>query len=318
MKAVVQDRYGTPTVLRIAEVDVPVPDETSVLLRVRAASINALDWRLMSGKPFIGRFLGLGVLAPKRKVRGVDVAGEVRAVRKKDSRFRVGDAVFGLGSGSFAEYTVADESEIALKPPEVGFEQAATLGIAPVTALQGLRDKAQVRPGQSVLITSGASGVGSFAVQIAKWQGAHVTAVTSTPNVELVRSLGADVVIDYTKERYTERPERYDAVLDISGMYSLADCWKVVKPGGVFVLVGTRAGVGRFIRSSLRRKLRRNRIVGFFAKVNPEDLRAIGELVAQGKVRAVIDREYPLDDAVRAMTEAYSHHVRGKLVIRVA
>ena len=252
MKAVVQDRYGKADSLKLGDAEMPVVDATSVLLRVRSASVNSLDWRIMSGKPIILRFLGFGLTRPKRRIRGVDVAGEVIAVRKPDSRFKVGDAVFGLGSGSFAEYVAADERELTNQPDGVSFDDAATLGIAACTALQGLRDRGHVQPGQSVAIAGAGSGVGTFAVQLAKWMGARVTAITRAENVELLRSAGADVVLDYDKADFTCGPDRYDVIVDFSGLKGIGALLRALKPGGTLVVAGGRGGFGRIIQAGLR------------------------------------------------------------------
>jgi NADPH:quinone reductase-like Zn-dependent oxidoreductase len=318
LKAVVQDRYGGPETLELREVPLPTPDETSVLVQVVAASVNALDWRFMRGKPWVGRLFGFGLLRPKRKVRGVDIAGRVTQVRKKDSRFRLGDEVFGLGSGAFAEYAAADESEITAKPAGVPFLPAATLGVAAVTALQGLRDHGHVKPGQKVLITGAGSGVGTFAVQLARWLGGTVTAVTNPRSVEAVRSLGPDLVLDYTKDEFLSRPERYDLVLDVSGKESIRRLTKLLVPGGVFVGVGVHGGFGRLVAAGLLRGLFRYPIRTFYAKVNPKDLRTLGELVASGQVHPVIDRKYPLSEVPNAMEYVDRHLVVGKVVIDVA
>jgi NADPH:quinone reductase-like Zn-dependent oxidoreductase len=318
MKAVVQDRYGKADVLKLGDAETPVPDATSVLLRVRSASVNSLDWRIMSGRPIIGRFLGFGLTRPKRRIRGVDVAGEVIAVRKPDSRFKVGDTVFGLGSGSFAEYVAADERELANKPDGVSFDDAATLGIAAFTALQALRDRGHVQPGQSVAITGAGSGVGTFAVQLAKWMGARVTAITRTGNVEMLRSVGADVVMDYLKQDFTRGPDRYDIIFDVSGLKGVGALLRSLNPGGTLVIVGGRGGFGRFIQAGLRRRLLRQRVWGLLARPNAEDMAKLGSLVAQGKLKPVIDHVYLLPEAPEAMARAELHQARGKLVIHVS
>jgi NADPH:quinone reductase-like Zn-dependent oxidoreductase len=318
MKAIVQDRYGRADTLKLGDAEMPVADATSVILRVRSASVNGLDWRIMSGRPIIGRLLGFGVTRPKRRIRGVDVAGEVIAVRTADSRFKVGDAVFGLGSGSFAEYVAADERELTNKPEEVSFDDAATLGIAAITALQGLRDRGHVRPGQSVAITAAGSGVGTFAVQLAKWMGARVTAVTRTENIEMLQRLGADVAIDYQTTDFTHGPDRYDVIVDISGRKGIGALLRALKPGGNLVVVGGRGGFGRFVLAGLRRRLLRQRVWGLLARPNPEDMAELGSLVAQGKLRPVIDHVYPLPEVREAMARAELHQARGKLVIHVA
>ena len=318
MKAIVQDRYGHAESLKLADVETPVPDATSVLLRVRSASVNSLDWRIMSGRPFIGRLLGFGLTKPKRRVRGVDVAGEVLAVRKSDSRFKVGDAVYGLGSGTFAEYVAADERELAKKPNGVTYDDAATLGIAGTTALQALRDRGHVQRDQSVAITGASSGVGTFAVQLAKGMGARVTAVTWTDNVELLRSVGADAVVDYAKADFTRGPDRFDVICDISGRNGLGALLRTLKPGGRLVCVGGRGGFGRFLQAGLRRRLLRQPVWGLLAKPNVDDLARMGDLVLQGSVKPVVDRVYSLPEAPEAMARAELRRARGKLVIHVS
>jgi NADPH:quinone reductase-like Zn-dependent oxidoreductase len=317
MKAIVQEQYGPADVLKLEDVETPVPDATSVLLRVRSASVNGLDWRILSGTPLLGRLM-FGLSRPKRRIRGVDVAGDVVAVRKADSRFKLGDAVFGVGSGSFAEYVAADESELTAKPDGISFDDAATLGVAAFTALQGLRDWGHVQSGQSVAITGAGSGVGTFAVQLAKWMGARVTAITSTENVELLRSTGADAVVDYQKEDFTRRPDRYDVVFDISGLNAIGSLLRTLHPGGTLVVVGARGGFGRFISAGLRRRILRQRVWAGVAKAKVGDLSLLGELVAQGKIKPVIDRVYPLPEVPQAMARAQLHRARGKLVIHVA
>ena len=317
MRAVVQDHYGSAEVLQLRDVAVPTPDETSVLVKVRAASINAMDWRTMSGKPFIGRLLFFGLTHPKRAVRGADVSGLVVSVRAKDSSLKPGDEVFGVGSGSFAQYVAADVSELTPKPPEIAFDGAATLGVAAITALQGLRDFGKVRPQQTVIVLGAGGGVGSFAIQLAKWMGAHVTAVTSTRNVELARSLGADRVLDYTKEDFTQGTEQFDCILDASGRYSLRACRKRLAATGVHVVVGARGGIGRFMKVSLLRSLGNKQIVGFIAKVKVEDLRLLGELTARGIIRPAIQRTFNLEETPAAMALAERHEVSGKLVIAI-
>ncbi len=318
MKAIVQDRYGHADSLKLADVETPVPDATSVLLRVRSASVNSLDWRIMSGRPLVGRLLGFGLRRPKRRIRGVDVAGEVLAVRKSDSRFRVGDAVYGLGSGSFAEYVSADERELSKKPDGVTFDDAATLGIAAFTALQALRDRGHVRSGQSVAITGAGSGVGTFAVQLAKWMGARVTAVTRSENVELLRAVGADVVVDYDKSDFTRGPDRYDVIVDISGLSGMGALLRTLTPEGTLVCVGGRGGFGRFIQAGLRRRLLRQRVWGLLSKPNADDMARLGDLVVQGRLKPVVDHVYSLPEAPEAMAQAELRQARGKLVIHVS
>lgn len=317
MKAIVQDHFGGPESLQLQEVELPDPDSTSVRVRVSAASVNALDWRIMRGRPFVGRLMGIGWLRPKQRVRGVDVAGRVELVRKKDSRFHVGEEVFGSGNGSFAEFVAADERELEHKPESLPYPEAATLGVAAVTALQGLRDYGEVRPGQSVLITGAASGVGTFAVQIAKWLGARVTAVTSSANVELARSLGADQVLDYSREDFTRSEAQYDLILDISPRGSLRAYRRRLRPGGRIVVIGVRGGVARIVVAGLLRRLFRYPVKSVFGKVRPDDLRQLKDLVLSGQLRPVIDRTYPLREVPQAMAYVEKHQVRGKVVIQV-
>jgi len=318
MKAIVQDRYGPADSLKLGDAEMPVAGATSVLLRVRSASVNSMDWRIMSGRPIIGRLLGFGLTRPKRRIRGVDVAGEVVAVRNSDSRFKVGDSVFGLGSGSFAEYVAADECELTNKPDGVSFDDAATLGVAAFTALQGLRDRGHVQPGQSVVITAAGSGVGTFAVQLAKWMGAQVTAVTRTDNVEMLRRVGADVVIDYHKTDFTRGPDRYDVIVDVSGLKGIGPLLRTLKPGGTLVVVGGRGGFGRFIQAGVRHRLLRQRVWGLLARPNAEDMAKLGSLVAEGRLKPVIDHVYTLPETPEAMARAELHQARGKLVIHVS
>ncbi|MCI4346800.1 MAG: NAD(P)-dependent alcohol dehydrogenase, partial [Thermoplasmata archaeon] len=304
---------------RLEEVATPVPDATSVLLKVRSASVNGLDWRILSGSPAIARlFFGLMRPKPKFRVRGVDVAGEVVAVHGPESRFKVGEFVFGLASGSFAEYAAADESELASKPDGVSFDDAATLGVAAFTALQALRDWAQVRPGHSVAITGAASGVGTFAVQLAKWMGARVTAISGTENLELLRSMGADAVVDGQKEDFTRGDDRYDVIFDVSGLHGIGSLIRTLRPGGILVIVGGRGGVGRLLSAGLRRKILRQRVRGGIAHSKLGDLAQLGVLVAEGKLKPVIDRVYPLAEVPQALAQAVRHRSRGKLVIHVA
>ena len=318
MKAVVQDRYGSAQVLRLCDVEVPTPDERSVLVKVSAASINALDWRILSGRPVLIRLFGVGLLRPKRPIRGVDVAGRVEMVRRSDSRFKVGDEVFGLGSGTFAEYVAADESELQHKPPSVPFLEASTLGVAAFTALQALRDVAHVRTGQRVHITAAGSGVGTFAVQLAKWMGARVTAVTSSKNLELAHSIGADEVLDYTKVDFTRRAERFHAILDISGIRPMRACRRLLLPGGLLVVVGGRGMIGLLLKPAILHTVLRYPVRSMMAKPRVDDLRLLGELVAQGHLRPVIDRTFPLTELPAAMAYAMGHQVSGKIAITVA
>ncbi len=319
MKAIVQDGYGSADVLRLREIDKPVVTEGGVLVRVRAASVNALDWHSVHGGKMIQAVSTL-MRQPEQPVRGVDVAGNVEAVGAGVTHFAPGDEVFGGAPAAFAEYALAQEKGLALKPRNASFEQAAAIGVAGRTALQGLRDKAQVKPGQRVLICGAGGGVGTFAVQIAKALGAHVTAVTSTRNLDLVRSLGPDEVIDYTQEDFTRRGERYDAVFDVAANRSVAELMRVLRPNGTLVLAGAdkRGGIAiftRIITAFARSRLLRQRIVFYVAKSTQDDLVVLKELIEAGKLCPAIDRTYPLSEAAEAVRYVGSGQARAKVVI---
>ena len=318
MKAIVQDRYGSPDGLKLREIAKPFAGETQVLVRVRAASVNAADWHLMQRLPhLIGRMLGM----PSSRVRGGDLAGQVEAVGKNVTRFTPGDEVFGVGIGAFAEYATAFEDRLAPKPRNLTFEQAAAIPVAGCSALQGLRDKGQVQAGQSVLIYGAGGGVGTFAVQIAKWLGARVTAVTSTRNVDLMRSIGADQVIDYTREDFTQRGERYEVSFDIGANRSYADWQRVLAPSGKLVLCGAPSGLGAALWSLVKARLLprgRSQRIGFLARVRHDDLVVLKELVEAGKLSPVIDRQYPLSGIPDALRYLGTRQARGKVVISVA
>jgi NADPH:quinone reductase-like Zn-dependent oxidoreductase len=320
IKTVVQREYGSPDILRIEEIPKPVPKDDQVLVHVRAASINPYDWHCMRGEPYIMR-AGFGLFVPADTRFGVDCAGTIEAVGANVKRFHPGDEVFGGITGSLAEYVCArEEGSLAIKPAVVTFEQAAALPIAAVTALQALRDKGQVRAGQRVLINGASGGVGTFAVQIAKSFGAVVTGVCSTKNVELVRSLGADEVIDYTREDFTEGTRRYDLLLDCVGNHSLSECRRVLEPEGMYVMIGGPAGrwirpLNTAIAASVMSKFVSQRMVMIFAGMNREDLALLGDMMQSGVVKPVIDRRYEfgqIADAVRYLEEG---HARGKVII---
>jgi len=320
MKAIVHQRYGSPDVLELRDVDRPALEDDRVLVRVRAASVNALDWHSVRGQPYIARFV-MGLRKPKTSAMGVDVAGQVEAVGKNVTQFHPGDAVFGARDGAFAEYVCAREDRVVMKPANLTFEQAAAVSVAALTALQALRDKGQVQPGQKVLINGAAGGVGTFAVQIAKSLGGHVTAVSSTRNVDLVRSIGADEVIDYTKEDFTKRGQRYDVLFDIGANRSFADCRRVLAPNGTLVLAGAPSGLwavlSRLLKARLMSRIGSQRIAPFLARVRHEDLVVLKELVEAGKLSPVIDRQYPLSEVPDAVRYVGTRDARGKVVIRV-
>ena len=324
MKAMVRERYGPPDVLELRDVERPAIDDDSILVRVRAASINAYDWHMMRGRPSLVRIVA-GLRKPKSSAMGVDVAGQVEAVGKNVTQFRPGDEVFGSRSGSLAEYVRGtSQSFLVPKPARLTFEQAAAVPMAGTTALQGLRDKGQIRPGQKVLINGASGGVGTFAVQIAKAFGAHVTAVCSTGNLEQARSLGADQVIDYTKEDFTRSGKRYDLILDVAASGSLSSRRRVLEPSGILVGVGsadTRYGVmsilGGLVEAAVLSRLGKQKMPFFLAKTSKEDLMVLTELIEAGKVRPIIDRRYPLSETAEAMRYLEAGHARAKVVITV-
>jgi NADPH:quinone reductase-like Zn-dependent oxidoreductase len=322
MKAIVYHDFGPADVLKLEDVEKPLPKDDEVLIKVRAASINPLDWRLMHGEPrvlrLMARAMKMGVGRP-----GVDMAGDVEAIGPNVKQFKPGDAVFGSCRGALAEYTSISESSVVKKPAGVTFEQAASIAVAGLTAVQGLRDKGQLQPGQKVLINGAAGGVGTFAVQIAKHLGAEVTGVCSARNLELVKSIGADRVIDYTKEDFTHLPERYDVILECVGNKSLSACKRVLNQGGRCVLVGAPhemsvigllaipiKAIGASLFSS-------RKVIMFFAKGNQHDLTLLGDLIAAGKLNPVIEQQYSLEESPDAMRYLETGHARGKVIVRV-
>jgi NADPH:quinone reductase-like Zn-dependent oxidoreductase len=318
MKAIVQESYGSPDGLALRDIDTPAAGDDGVLVKVHAASINAYDFFMMRK---ITHVIGKVRRLPQTGAQGVDLAGRVEAVGKEVARFKPGDPVFGLGIGSFAEYSASTERRLAQKPSNLTFEQAATLGIAAITALQGMRDKAGVQPGHRVLVYGAGGGVGTFAVQIAKALGAEVTAASSTRNLEMLHSLGADDVIDYTKEDFAKRPKRYDTVFDVGGSRSIADCRSVLTPNGSLVLAGAGGKVWplvlRLLESRLRSGILRQRVGTFMARGTHEDLVVLKELAEAGKLTPAIDRVYPLREVPDALRYVGTRGVRGKVVIRV-
>lgn len=322
MQAIVYRRYGSPDVLELQKVDKPVVGDDDVLVRVRAASVNPYDWHFMRGEPFIARPQLGGLRKPKATRLGVDVAGEVVAVGKNVGEFRPGDEVFGVCTGAFAEYAIARESSLVLKPSNVTFEQAGAVGIAAFTAIQGLRAWGQIQPGHKVLINGAAGGVGTFAVQLAKVWGAEVTGVCSTRNVDMVRSIGADHVVDYTKDDFTRAAQRYDLMLDIIGNHPLSACRRVLTPQGTFVMIGGPKGrwirpLDRIVRALLLFPFVSQKLVSRTAAWRKEDLTLMHELMKEGKVISVIDRTYPLSEVSEAVRYLEEGHARGKVVITV-
>lgn len=318
-----QGAYGSADVLELRDIETPVIGSDEVLVRVQAAGVDRAVWHLMTGLPYPLRLAGYGLRTPKRPVLGTDVAGVVEGVGGDVSGFKPGDAVFGAGKGAFAEFARAPADTLVAKPEGLTFEQAAVVSASGQTALQGLRDHGQVRPGQKVLIIGASGGVGSYAVQLAHAFGAEVTAVCSTPKVDLVRSLGADRVIDYTREDFAETGERYDVILDIGGNATLSRLRRGLAPKGTLVLAGGETG-GRWLGGTDRliRALLLSRFVGqalksFICKENHEDLVALAELITSGKLTPAVDRAYPLAEVPEAIRYLERGQARGKVVITV-
>jgi NADPH:quinone reductase-like Zn-dependent oxidoreductase len=319
MKAIIQTRYGSPDVLRLEDVDKPTPGDDEVLVRVREAAVNIGDWHLLRGVPYVIR-LGLGLRKPRRRTPGRDIAGHVEAVGRNVTDFVPGDEVFGWCGGAFAEYVCTSETHLLPKPANLTLEQAAAVGDSAFTALAAVRDQGRVQPGQRVLINGASGGVGTFAVQIAKAFGAHVTAVCSTRNVDLVRSLGADEVIDYQQQDFAETRSRYDVMLDLVGNRSLAECRRVLTPRGTYVIVGVRdagrwLGLGRQAKALLLAPFVRHHMRVFVVKHTREDLGVLRRLVEAGQVVPVIEKRYALSDAPDALRHQGEGHPRGKIIL---
>lgn len=320
MKAVLYRKYGPPDVLEFTEVEPPVPKEDEVLVEVRAAALNAFDWHLMRGRPFVARLSG-GLFKPRNPILGEDIAGRIAAVGAKVERFKPGDEVFGdlasCGSGGFAEYARARENVLALKPAGLTFEQAAAVPMAALTALQGLRDKGRIRAGWKVLIYGASGGVGTFAVQIAKSFGAEVTAVCGPASQDMVRSLGPDRVLDYTRDDFAGEGRRYDLILAVNGSRPLSDYARVLNRGGIYVAAGgSNAQIFQALLLGPWRSIGRRRTMGaLIAKTDPEDLAFIGGLLEAGTIRPVIDRRYPLSQVAEALRYLEAGHAKGKVII---
>jgi NADPH:quinone reductase-like Zn-dependent oxidoreductase len=318
MKAIVQTGYGSPDVLELGEIDKPAVEDDGVLVRVHATSIHAGDYFTMRGQPFAVR-LAFGLSRPRGNyVPGYDVAGRVEAVGKSVTRLQPGDEVFGACEGGCAEYVSTAEDNLVLKPANLTFEQAAPIATSASAALHGLRDAGQVRSGQKVLINGASGGVGTFAVQIAKSYGAEVTGVCSTRNVDLVRSIGADHVIDYTQEDFTQGGPRYDLILDNVANHSLSDCRRALTPNGLLVPNSGHSGLSYVIKGYLSSVFVRQQGRPYLSTPNLEDLTVLKDLVEAGKVTPVIDKAYPLDQLPEAMAYVGEGHARGKVVITVA
>ena len=323
MKAITYHTYGSPDVLEFQEVDEPVVNDDEVLVRVRAASANPRDWHLMRGLPSIMR-LRFGLRRPTSSLLGSDMAGRVEAVGKNVTRFRPGDEVFAhVLAGGFAEYTCVPEDFLGLKPANLTFEQAAAVPLAALTALQGLRDHGRIQPGQKVLIIGASGGVGTFAVQVAKAFGADVTGVCSTRNVDMVRSIGADHVIDYTQEDFTRSGQRYDLILQLAGTRSPSDCRRALTSKGTLLLSSGESDgrwigpIDRIIKAVVLSPFVGQRLAPFLARQSREDLQTVRELIEQGKLSPVIDRTYPLSEVPEAIRYLEEGHARGKVVITV-
>lgn len=324
MKAIVQDQYGSTDALALRDVDRPTPRAGEVLVGVHAASVHMGDWHLMTGKPYLLRFIGFGLRAPKVKLRGMDVAGTVVAVGDGVMRFHVGDEVFGTGDGSFAEYAVAREAHLANKPASLSFAEAAAIPTSAVSALQALRDRGEVQPGQHVLLVGASGGVGLFAVQIAKALGAQVTGVCSTGKMDLVTRLGADHVIDYTQEDFTKRGETYDLVLDLVGTHSLGQLRSVLRPRGTLVLAGGEGGnpwlggIERWVQALLLSPFVGQKLRPLSSVPRQADLQFLKQLIEAGKVAPVIDRTYPLEETPEAIRYLRAGRAAGKIIIAVS
>src|SRR5438477_2719647 len=325
MKAVIYCDYGI-TNLKLQEIEKPIPTDDQVLVRVRAASLNPYDWHFVEGTPYVMRAMGVGLRKPKDIRLGVDFAGTIEAVGKNVTQYKPGDEVFGGRGGAFAEYVCRRATgAIALKPANVTFEQAAALNIAGITALQGIRDKGKVQAGQKVLVNGASGGVGTFAVQIAKSFGANVTGVCSTRNVDLLKSLGADQVIDYTKEDFAKGEQRYDVILDNVPNHSLSECRRILNPKGKYIMIGGGGPndsrwvgpFGRVIHALLVSPFISQKMGMMMADANQKDLTILGDMMQSGKVKPVIDRQYKLSELPAAIAYLEEGHARGKVIITV-
>jgi NADPH:quinone reductase-like Zn-dependent oxidoreductase len=319
MNAIVQVRYGSPDVLQLKDIDKPVVCDGGVLVRVHAAAVNIGDWHLLRGVPYVVR-LASGLRKPRREIPGLDIAGQVEAVGGIVEQFRPGDEVFGWCKGAFAEYACVSENNLLPKPANLTLEQSAAVGDSAFTALAAVRDHGRVQAGQRVLVNGASGGVGTFAVQIAKSFGANVTAVCSTRNVDLVRSIGADEVIDYTREDFTQTERPYDVMLDLVGTRSISDCRRALTPRGTYVVVGVKdmgrwLGLGRQSKALLLSPFVRQRMRVFVVRHNRADLAVLKELVEAGKIAPVIDKHYSLSEVPKALRYQGEGHSQGKIVI---
>jgi NADPH:quinone reductase-like Zn-dependent oxidoreductase len=324
MKAVVQDVYGPHDVLEVREVEEPTVGDDDLLVRVQAAGVDPSVWHIMTGLPYAIRLAGYGLRAPKVRIRGTDVAGRVEAVGANVTRFKPGDEVLGTCNGSFAEYVSARHDRFVKKPANLTFEQAATVPISGCTALQALRDKGRIQPGQNVLVIGAGGGVGTYAVQLAKTFEAHVTGVCSTAKVEFVRSIGADEVIDYTRDDFADGKHRYDLILDLAGNRSLSHLRRALAPRGTLVIVGGEgaggrllAGADRSLRASVLTLFVGQKLTGLLATTRRDDVQLLADLIDDGKITPVVDRTFPLSEVPEALRYVQEGHARGKVVIAI-
>jgi len=316
MKAIIYTKFGPPEVLHLKEVEKPVPKSNEILIKVHATSANAYDWRHVRADPFLIRFMGGGLIKPKHKILGADIAGQVEAVGSNIKQFKPGDEVFGEGSyGGFAEYICVDEKGFVLKPPNISFEEAAAAPMAALTALQGLRDKGKIKVKQKVLINGASGGVGTYAVQIAKSFDTEVTGVCSSSKMELVRLIGADHVIDYTKEDVTKNGQQYDLIFDVAAYRSVSDYKRILSPGGNYVMAG--GSIGRIFQLMFKSIFGAKNMGLMVADINQKDMLFIKELLESGRVKSIIDKCYSLHETADAIRYLEEGHVRGKIVIVV-
>jgi len=317
MKAMVYTKFGPPDVLQLREVEKPCPKDNEILIKVHAASANAYDWRHLRADPFLIRLMGAGFLKPKHKILGADMAGRVEAVGGNVKQFQPGDEVFGDGGyGGFAEYACVDENRFVLKPADLTFEEAAAVPMAALTALQGLRDKGLIQAGQKVLINGASGGVGTFAVQIAKSFDTEVTGVCSTAKMDLVGSIGADHVVDYTQEDVTKNGKLYDLIFDVAAYRSISEYKRLLSSGGIYVLAG--GSMPRMLQLMLISMTGAKNMRLVIANANQKDLLSIIELMNAGKVKSIIDKRYPLSETAEALRYLEEGHARGKVVISVS
>jgi NADPH:quinone reductase-like Zn-dependent oxidoreductase len=316
MKAIVHTKYGPPDVLQLKEMEKPTPKDNEILIKVHAASLNAYDWHAMRGKPFLVHLIGFGLLKPKYKTLGADIAGQVEAVGSKVKQFQPGDEVFGCGGhGGFAEYVCVDEKRLVLKPANLTYEEAAAVPMAALTALQALRDKGKIKLGQKVLINGASGGVGTFAVQIAKSFDTEVTGVCRTTKKDVVRSIGADHVIDYTQEDVTKNKQQYDLILDIAAYRSISKYKRILSSCGIYVMAG--GSMARMFQLMFMSMTGVKNMKSMLANINQKDLLFILELISAGKVKSIIDKRFPLNETAEALRYLEEGHARGKVVITV-